>query len=445
MHIRAAYFRRPKLFTMKNVIIIGGGAAGMMAAAQLAKNNQIQVTLIEQNEKLGKKLFITGKGRCNLTNNTEPEELLSHTVTNAKFMYSAFSEFQAQDVMRFFEETGLRLKTERGNRVFPESDHSSDVIKALEKQLYDVDVRLNTRVCEILWENYAEDEGKYTRRVTGVIVSDRNGRRETLSCDAVLLATGGYSYPQTGATGDGYTFCDSLGLKLISCRPALVPFEIEESCCHLLMGLTLKNVEITCTAKVKNKKKVLYKDFGELLFTHFGVSGPVILSASSYIGKYISEGVTLHIDLKPALSTEQLDARLLRDFEASKNKQLKNSMSDLLPKSMIPVVIDASGVSGDTLIHDLTREERAALVSTLKDFTLTVAGTRGFDEAIITQGGVSVKEINPKTMEAKTVKGLYLAGELIDIDAVTGGFNLQLAWSTAYAAAQGIINSEVKI
>ena len=411
----------------------------MMAAARLKQQNT-EIILIEKNEKLGKKLFITGKGRCNLTNDTEEEELINHTVTNARFLYSAFSACNARDVMRFFEDAGLKLKTERGNRVFPVSDHSSDVIKTLEQILKQngVNTMLETEVTGIVDEIYEEDGKKYKKRVKGVHVKDKFGRSNTIEADCVLLATGGYSYPQTGSTGSGYEFCDALGLKHSTCRPALVPFEIEEPCCHLLMGLTLKNIAVTCTAQVKNKTKKVYEDFGELLFTHFGVSGPVILSASSYVGRYIPDGVVLHIDFKPALSMEQLDARLLRDFAESKNKQLKNAMNDLLPKSLIPVVIEASGVSGETAIHDLTKEERRKLAETFKDFRLTVTGTRGFDEAIITQGGVSVKEIDPKTMEAKTVKGLYLAGELLDVDAVTGGFNLQIAWSTACAAADAI-------
>ena len=418
----------------------------MMAAAQLAKKG-IRAVIIEQNEKLGKKLFITGKGRCNLTNNTSPEELLAHTVTNSRFLFSAFSSFNAQDTMAFFEELGLMLKTERGNRVFPASDHSSDVIRALERYLkkQGVSIHLNTRVLEILSSDEKEEETRVKRSVTGVLVSDGEGKTKMLSCDRILLATGGFSYPRTGATGDGYDFCDALGLKINSCRPALVPLETEEECCRDMMGLALKNVSVCLTARIKNKEKTIYKDFGELLFTHFGVSGPVVLSASSYIGRYIADGVVLHIDLKPALSAEQLNDRLLRDFSANKNRQLRNSLGDLLPKSMIPHVIEKSKIPPEKEIHEITKEERGRLLHTLKDFSLHIIGTRGFDEAIITQGGVSVKEIDPKTMRAKSVRGLYLAGELLDIDAVTGGFNLQLAWSTAHAAAQGIyedINTE---
>lgn len=409
------------------VAVIGGGAAGMMSAIKLADKGHT-VTVFEKNEKLGKKLFITGKGRCNLTNDSDVETLLKNVVNNSKFMYSAFYGFSAQDAMEFFRELGLKIKVERGNRVFPESDHSSDVISVLATKMkrLGVNVMLNTEVISLLTEQY-EDENA----VIGVCFKDDKGKKQEEHFDRVVIATGGVSYPRTGSTGDGIKWARELGLKIVDTTPSLVPFEIEESFCRDMMGLALKNVQLTCYAKVKNKEKIVYQDFGEMLFTHFGISGPLVLSASSYVGKYLDDGVRIAVDMKPALTNEQLDARLLREFSDNQNKQLQNVMGSLLPKKMIPVVIDITGVNPDKKVNEISKEERQKILTTLKEFQMNVTGLRGYDEAIITKGGVSVKEVNPKTMAAKNVKNLYFVGEVLDVDALTGGFNLQIAWSTA--------------
>ncbi len=405
---------------MGTVLVIGGGAAGMMAAYAAAKRGQT-VRLYEKNEKLGKKIFITGKGRCNLTNGCEVEDLFTNVVTNEKFLYSAFYGLTNRDVMELFEEWGCRLKVERGNRVFPVSDKSSDVIAAIAGAIRKagVEIHLNEEVSSL------ELRGG---RCVGVRMK---GQKRPVEADAVIVATGGLSYPTTGSTGDGYRFAAEAGLAVTECRPALVPFEVLEDDAKELQGLALKNIEAT----VYNGKKVLYREFGEMLFTHFGVSGPVLLSASSYAAKALKKGpLSLSIDLKPALSGEQLDARILRDFEEAKNKQFKNALNHLYPLKMIPVIIARSGISPEKRVNEITREERQALVRATKDFRLTLTGLRGYNEAIITQGGVSVKEIDPSTMESKKVPGLYFAGEVLDLDAVTGGFNLQIAWATGYAA-----------
>lgn len=411
---------------MSVVAVIGGGAAGMMAAVSAAEDGR-RVVLYEKNEKLGKKLFITGKGRCNVTNACETEELFGGVVSNAKFLYSAFYGFDNSQVMRFFEDAGCPLKIERGNRVFPVSDHSSDVIKALKKRLDElqVTVRLNTTILKVLVEE--TEEGV---KVRGVRLA--SGKEER--ADAVIVATGGISYAATGSTGDGYRFAEQTGHGLTERRPSLVPLEAEESFCKDLMGLSLKNVEVALTCN----KKELYRDFGEMLFTHFGVSGPLILSASSrYVQKAYGQKAALSIDLKPALSMEQLDKRLLREFEANKNKAFKNALGALFPVKLIPVMVALSGIASDKQVNEITKEERKQFVALIKSLPLTITGCRDFDEAVITMGGVSVKDINPSTMESKKVRGLFFAGEVLDLDAVTGGFNLQIAWSTGYLAGKG--------
>ena len=400
------------------VIIIGGGAAGMLAAYQAAKCGN-DVSLYEKNEKLGKKIFITGKGRCNVTNACEVEELLDHVVTNKEFLYSGFYSFTNNAMMELLEELGCPLKVERGNRVFPVSDHSSDVIAALQRGLRkeNVDIYLNTTVKKILSED-------------GTVTGVRLASGDTVKADKVIVATGGMSYQTTGSTGDGYDFARKAGHKETKLTPALVPFEIKEDFCKQLMGLSLRNVAVKMTADGKK----IYEDFGEMLFTHFGISGPVVLSASSYIGKYQGKELKFMIDLKPALNKDQLDHRVLKDFNKALNKDFVNSLDNLLPKKLIPVIVELSGIPEHKKVNEITKKERETLVSLLKCLELTITGVRGFKEAIITQGGVNVKEIDPGTMESKKVKGLYFAGEVLDLDAVTGGFNLQIAWSTGYLA-----------
>lgn len=408
---------------MANVIVIGGGAAGMMAAITAVSQGH-NVTLFEKNEKLGKKLFITGKGRCNFTNAGDAEDIFNSVVTNKKFLYSAFNGFSNYDTMGFFGELGLDFKVERGNRVFPSSDHSSDVIGALSRRMKQlgVKVELNTQVDEVIANN-----GEFS----AVKLTDAYNKKRTVSADKLIIATGGNSYQSTGSTGDGYRFAKSLGHEVTPILPALVPFIVKEEWERDLQGLSLKNVNVT----IYDDKKIVYSDFGEMLFTHFGVSGPTVLSASSYAAKIIkNRPLKLVIDLKPALDEQQLDERILRDFEEFKNKSFKNSLDKLLPKKLIPVIVELSKIEPDKKIHDITKQERMTFVKLIKNLTLTLTGLRGFNEAIITQGGVSVKQINPTTMESKLVKNVYFAGEVIDVDAVTGGFNLQIAWSTAYAA-----------
>lgn len=409
---------------MSNVAVIGGGAAGMMAAVAAARAGH-RVRLYEKNEKLGKKIFITGKGRCNITNACDTEELFQNVVHNAKFLYSSFYAFTNYDMIDFMEQNGCPVKIERGNRVFPVSDKSSDVIRALTGCLRSLGV-------EIYLQEEVEDICCEEGHVTGLLLK-RNGIR--VPVDHVIVATGGLSYPSTGSTGDGYRFARRQGHKITELSPALVPFTVEEPFIRELQGLSLKNI----SAKVLDGRKVLYEEFGEMLFTHYGVSGPVLLSASSYAASAVRKApLTLVIDLKPALSTEQLDARILRDFEEVKNKQYKNALGHLLPAKLIPVVIDRSGISPDKKVNEITREERQCLIRQIKEFTLTLTGLRDYREAIITQGGVSVREVNPSTMESKLVKGLSFAGEVLDLDAVTGGFNLQIAWSTGYLAGSSV-------
>ena len=394
-----------------------------MAAIAAARSGS-RTTLFEKNEKIGKKLFITGKGRCNVTNACETEELFDNVVSNGKFLYSAFYSFDNNSTMDFFEQAGCMLKTERGDRVFPKSDHSSDVIAALNRELSErgVEVFLHTPVKEILLEE--RPDGK---RVRGVRLAD--GREEP--ADSVVVATGGISYESTGSTGDGYRFAERAGHKLAEAKPALVPFNIREPFCRDMMGLSLKNVSVSLSCDGKE----LYQGFGEMLFTHFGVSGPLILTASSYYAKRAyGKNAVLRLDLKPALTEEQLDRRILRDFEENRNRLFKNALGGLFPAKMIPVMVALSGIDPEKKVNEVTREERKGLVSLIKGLPMTVTGCRNFSEAIITQGGVSVKEINPSTMESKIVKGLYFAGEVLDLDALTGGFNLQIAWSTGHLA-----------
>lgn len=409
---------------MKNIVIIGGGAAGMMASIAAAGAGH-QVHVYEKNEKLGKKIYITGKGRCNVTNACDVEELFQSVIHNPKFLYSSFYTFTNEATMDFLKESGCPVKVERGNRVFPVSDRSSDVIRALSDQMrkLGVTVHLQEVVADILTED---------GRVSAIRLK-KGGR--TVPADAVLIATGGLSYPSTGSTGDGYRFAGKLGHTVTELSPALVPFETKEAVVKELQGLSLRNVRV----QISKGQKVLYEDFGEMLFTHYGVSGPVLLSASSYVTKQLrQEPLQLSIDLKPALSEEQLDNRILRDFEELKNKQYKNALVHLLPAKLIPVIVQSSGISPEKQVNEITREERRCLIQAVKHFTLTLTGIRDYKEAIITQGGIAVKEVNPQTMESRKVKNLYFAGEVLDLDAVTGGFNLQIAWSTGYLAGISI-------
>ena len=404
---------------MSKVAVVGGGAAGMMAAVFAARNEN-EVYLYEKNEKLGKKLFITGKGRCNLTNTADMEELFAAVVSNPKFLYSSFYSFTNEQTIAFFEELGVKTKVERGGRVFPVSDHSSDVIRGLERELnrLGVHIVLNTEVKELLAVNGS---------VRGLLLA--SGKRT--DADAVIVAAGGLSYPSTGSTGDGYRMAESCGHKITPLSPALVPMEVKEWYAKELMGLSLRNIGITIT----DGSKKLYQDFGEMLFTHYGVSGPVILSASSITGSRLKEKeLTLHIDLKPALTKEQLDKRVLREFESNHNRQFKNAVAGLFPAKLLPVMVDLSGIPEEKRVNEITKEERKKFTDLIKDFTMTLTGLRSYSEAIITRGGISVKEIDPGTMESKLIKGLFFAGEVLDLDSVTGGFNLQIAWSTGFLA-----------
>lgn len=435
---------------MSRVIVVGGGAAGMMAAVAAAEKGH-QVTLLERNEKLGKKVFITGKGRCNLTNASDLEQIFANIVTNSKFLYSALYGFDNQACMDFFEENGLRIKTERGNRVFPVSDHSSDVIKTLEKKLrqLSVEVKLHTRVTKIIVKNDdhkadAADNisegngndafpGKRKRKQYAAGVCDEKGRR--YQADAVILATGGISYASTGSTGDGHRMAEETGHKITDLYPALVPLRAKETWCRDLMGLSLRNVKIT----LKDEKKVLYEDFGEMLFTHYGVSGPLILSASSHVNEMLSrKELRLLIDLKPALTMEQLQKRLIREFEGNHQKQFKNALNGLFPARLIPIMIRLSGIDPDKKVCEINKTERTSFAQCIKALPLTIVGTADYNEAIVTKGGISVKDINPSTMESKQMAGLFLAGEVIDVDALTGGYNLQIAWSTGHLAGESV-------
>ena len=404
------------------VLIIGGGAAGMMAAVSAGELSN-DVTLIEKNEKLGKKIYITGKGRCNVTNNADIEVIFKNINRNPKFMYSALYGFDNSRVYSFFEENGCPLKVERGERVFPVSDHASDIIKTLTKALKDrhVKIMLNTAVKELIIEDGA---------VKGVILDDGS----SMYADKVIVTTGGVSYPTTGSTGDGYKFAESAGHTVTPVRPGLVPLVTGETWVPRLQGLSLKNVEL----KLFSEDKCVYKEQGEMLFTHFGISGPLVLSSSAYYDTESrkNRNITVSLDLKPALDEEALDKRILRDFEKFSNKQFKNSLDELLPAKLIPVIVDLSGIDPYKAVNVVSREERKNLVHLLKNLVMTVIGTGNFNEAIITIGGINVKEINASTMESKLVKNLFFAGEVLDIDAMTGGFNLQIAWSTGYLAGE---------
>ena len=408
---------------MKKVIIVGAGAAGMMAACRAAECGA-EVLLLEKNEKTGKKLFITGKGRCNLTNACDTEELFANIVHNRKFLYSAFYGFSNFMTMEFFEKNGCPLKTERGNRVFPLSDHSSDIIRTLERHLkaHHVTIRLHTKVREI-----SVRDG----RVDGVILE----QGERIEGDAVILAAGGLSYPSTGSTGEGYVMAKQWGHSIVETAPSLVPLVVREPEPRELQGLALKNVK----ASLRNEKngKTIYEGFGEMLFTHYGVSGPLILSASSYYGEADKrDGCILKLDLKPALTPDQLDRRILRDFAGRENKQFQNATGGLFPARLLPIMIRLSGIDPEKPVHEITKEERKGFVSLMKNWQMHVTGTRDYGEAVITRGGLHVKEVNPSTMESTKCAGLYFAGEILDLDGLTGGFNLQIAWSTGYLAGE---------
>lgn len=413
---------------MSKVMIVGGGAAGMFASIWAAKCGH-DVEVYEKNEKLGKKLFITGKGRCNITNACDMETLFASVITNSKFLYSSFYGYTNQDVIDFFEEIGVRTKIERGDRVFPVSDHSSDVIHGLEREMkrHGVKIHLYTEVKSVEVENGA---------FSHLVLDDKTN----VYGDACIIATGGLSYRTTGSTGDGHKFARELGHTVTECMPSLVPMTTKEGWVPELQGLSLRNVEAT----IYDGKKKLYNDFGEMLFTHYGVTGPLMLSASSIVGKKFKDKklndkeLRLEIDLKPALSIEKLDQRVLRDFEENQNKQFKNAIGKLFPAKLIPVMIELSGIDPEKKVNVISKEERLNFVHLIKHFTMTLTGLRDYNEAIITRGGVKVKEIDPGTMESKLMENVYFIGEVLDLDALTGGFNLQIAWSTAYAAGNNI-------
>ena len=413
---------------MSKVIVVGGGAAGMMAAVFAAENGH-HVQIYEKNDRLGRKLFITGKGRCNITNASDVEELFQTVVSNPKFLYSAFYSFTNEQVIDFFENLGVKTKVERGNRVFPVSDHSSDIIGALQRELHRLGVQISlcTEVEKICVEN---------EKITGIIISDDSQKQKQhfVDADAVIIATGGISYPATGSTGDGYRFAKTCGHKVTELFPALVPMEVKEWYAKQLQGLSLRNVCI----RVTDGKRKLYEEFGEMLFTHFGLSGPMVLSASAHLRQMEKGRYTVHIDLKPALTPEQLDARLLRDLKEEKNRTFGTLLNGLLPRSMVPILSELCGVPAERRCHSVTREERAALIRLLKDLPVRIAGYRPIEEAIVTAGGVSLREINAKTMASKKTAGLYFAGEVLDLDAYTGGFNLQIAFATGQAAGRAV-------
>ena len=409
------------------VIVIGGGPAGMMAAITSAENGN-EVILIEKMHNLGKKLCITGKGRCNITSSLDMSEFIKNTPGNGMFLYSAFNNYTNQDIINFLLKQGLKVKEERGNRYFPVTDRARDVLECFEKKLKElkVKIRLDTKVTNIEVKD---------NQVIGVKIED-----DFIEADKVILATGGKSYPMTGSSGDGYKLARKLGHTITDIKPSLVPLECyEKEMVKELQGLSLKNVEINIVDE--EKEKVLYNDFGEMLFTHFGISGPTILSGSAHLVRYKNvenllknKEISLKIDFKPALTKEKLDSRILRDFEELKNKQFKNSLDKLLPKKLIPVIIDKTGIDENKKVNEITKEERRKIVNILKGFKVSIKNFRPIEEAIITSGGISIKEINPKTMESKIINGLYFAGEIIDVDSYTGGFNLQIAYSTGYTA-----------
>ena len=456
------------------IVIIGGGPAGMMSAISAKeKNPKNEVIILEKNNQLGKKLLITGKGRCNITSSLDMEDFIKNIPGNGRFLYSAFNEFTNKDIINFLKEEGLEVKKERGDRIFPVTDKSLDVLKCFEKRIkkLEIEVKYNVKVEKILVKSEnkipKEENGMLLEKEEITINEDKKPTDEDkiptdekeislkqdkmsiygvktnigiIKADKVILATGGKSYPLTGSTGDGYNLAKELGHKITEIKPSLVPLEIyEKDICSNLQGLSLKNVLINIIDK--NKGKVIYNDFGEMIFTHFGVSGPIILSASAHLVRYknitqlLKENkIILKIDFKPALDEQKLDARILRDFEEIKNKQFKNSLDKLLPQKLIPVIIKKTNIDEEKRVNLIKKEERKKLVSLIKDFEVTISKFRPIEEAIITAGGISIKDINPKTMESKIVKNLFFAGEIIDVDAYTGGFNLQIAYSTGYVA-----------
>ena len=420
-----------KEFVLDKVIVIGGGPAGMMAAIT-AKKNKNDVLIIEKNNQLGKKLLITGKGRCNITSSLEMEDFIKNTPGNGMFLYSAYQQYSNKDIIEFLRQQGLEVKEERGNRIFPVTDKSIDVLKCFTKRIkeLDIDIKYNTRVVEILT---AMVDGK------SIVIGVRTDK-EIINANKVILATGGKSYPLTGSTGEGYQLVEKLGHSITEIKPSLVPLEVYDKAeCKELQGLSLRNMEIKLIDIEKHKQ--IYEDFGEMVFTHFGVSGPTILSSSAHLVRYKNidtlfheKNIALKIDLKPALDEKKLNDRILRDFEEVKNKQFKNSLDKLLPQKLIPIVITRSKINPNKKVNEITKKEREELIKQIKDFEMIIKGFRPIDEAIITSGGINIKEINPKTMESKKVKGLFFAGEIIDVDSYTGGFNLQIAYSTGYVA-----------
>lgn len=416
---------------MANVIVIGGGPAGMMAAITAAEYGN-NVTIIEKNSDFGKKLLITGKGRCNITSSLYMSEFIKNTPGNGQFLYSAFQNYTNTDIIDFLKNQGLEVKEERGNRIFPVTDKSIDVLNCFKSKINELKIKklFNTRVQKILVQN-------------GEVLGVRT-EKEIIQTDKIILATGGKSYPLTGSTGDGYLIAQNIGHKVTEIRPSLVPLVIyEKNECKEMQGLSLRNVGIKIIDESKNK--LIYEDFGEMIFTHFGISGPTILSGSAHLVRYKEidnlmkeQKIKLQIDLKPALTEEQLDERILRDFKEFKNKQFKHALDKLLPQKMIPIVIEKTKINEEKRVNEITKEERKNLVKVLKKFELTIKDFRPVEEAIITSGGINIKEINPKTMESKLVKGLYFAGEIIDVDSYTGGFNLQIAYSTGYTAGMHI-------
>ena len=423
-----------------NVVVIGGGPAGMMSAISSAENGN-NVILLEKKERLGRKLLITGKGRCNITSSLPINEFIQNIPGNGQFLYSAFKNYTNNDIIDFLNKEGLDVKEERGNRIFPVTDKSLDVLKCFTNKLKELNVKIeyNMQVTEIVPKN---EYGNLKVIAHELKDNEQYGNTKTFEAEKVILATGGNSYPLTGSTGDGYELAKKLGHTVTKIRPSLVPLEaFEQNMCKELQGLSLRNVNIQF--KNKENNKVIYDDFGEMLFTHFGVSGPTILSSSAHLVRYKNidellknKKIVLNIDFKPALSEEKLDQRILRDFDEFKNKQFKNSLDKLLPQKLIPVIIEKSGINPEKKVNEINKKERHRLVNLLKNFEVVIKGFRTIDEAIITSGGINIKEINPKTMESKLVEGLYFAGEIIDVDAYTGGFNLQIAYSTGYTAGQ---------
>lgn len=408
----------------KNAIIIGGGASGLFCAIALSRLG-VRCTVLERNERLGRKLLITGKGRCNVTNNCDAETVMKNIPRNPKFLYSALQSFAPSDTMRFFEELGVKLKTERGGRVFPVSDKAQTIVSALENEAKRLGVKIiNERAAELIIDNGI---ARGVKCKSGEYLSDR-----------VIVATGGSSYPATGSTGDGYSLARMAGHTVMPIRAALVPMVTKESECAQMAGLSLKNVTLSLIDTKKNK--VIYSELGEMLFTHFGISGPLVLTASSHMDGIENKSYAVDIDLKPALTQQQLDARILRDFSQELNRDFSNSLGRLLPSSMIPIIVKRSGIPPETKVNTITKAQRRELVEAIKRYRLHIEALRPVEEAIITRGGVKTSEVSPKTMESKLVRSLYFIGEVLDVDAYTGGFNLQIAFSEAYACAQGIVS-----